>query len=599
MSFFRIILLCTASIFLGLSADAQLKGKLKSFNKDKEEKNTKAKKNGKLSFGERLGNITGNLMTGKTDNLSDVSLMINYLNGIYPVDIKTSETKMMPEGTREGDYVVSVSFMKNEGIGMYELEGTISADGEPMQYVGLGSYVAVFPFKPYSPVRINIQSDNGDEAEFYLETIPEIEIVSVNGEESLPILDLSEDIKLEYYNPEGAEGTDIRLSLITDVTGVRALNHFADFKSESSGIKTVTIPKESLANPEISGDLNVGQFNKGENWLILEREQIINKKDYGDNQYPGNLAASDITVRSFSTFPVIVKGKQEEGLLTSLNVRYKSRDKIDRYDFYKPNANTGIPFSKGSKFGLVSFTVSANTFSQETSQSSSSYSVGGITYTTTTTTTTTYEFPQVPDDYWEYVMESIYSEVTAFFDSEYGIEFIPVEDLTTVPEYQQYFGAEAENTKSKVKMSYKNTLRTRPNTFSEIFANASSNQTADNPTVNMMKKAGDIDGLLSMNLTLSVSGNEDGNVVLIPIFTFSITGRDEDRNDKQGTYINGTVIRYTGEPFNSKAVKSSKEALLQACSFDQIKRMLQDGIRKMREKEIAMGYDRIWNIAEE
>ena len=46
---------------------------------------------------------------------------------------------------------------------------------------------------------------------------------------SLPVVDVSEDLEIEIMNPPGAEKTRIKVSLLTDVMGVRAFNHFADF----------------------------------------------------------------------------------------------------------------------------------------------------------------------------------------------------------------------------------------------------------------------------------------------------------------------------------------------------------------------------------
>ncbi len=584
------LILAVLALGLSMSASAQIN----PFKKDKapEEEETEKKK---LSLGERIGKVAGNLMTSKTDQLDEVVARITYYCGMYPTYLNTSETKFMPEGTYEGDHIVGVSFTKNDGIGMYEVEGEFFADGQQLENLGLGAFGTSFYVPKYSPVDLQFKTASGDEAYFSIPQIPGIDIISVNGETSLPILDLAEDIVLEYNNPEGSENTTLKVSLLTDITGVRALNHFAEFETKETGVRKVTIPKEALANPEISGQLNAGQFNKGENYLILERVKIIDKDDFDENQNPGDLAASEITIKAFATMPVIVKGKQDEGIITNLKVRYKSPDKVNQYQFNKPSATTGIPFSKASRFGLASFTMSARTFHQETE---TSVEYGAYT-TTYTTTTTTLEFPQLPNEHWEYVMDQIYSDVVEFFKSEYNVEFVPVESVTSAPNYDILFEAEDVNAKKQVKTSYKGTKRSTPKTPGEIFKNVNSNTTADNPTVNLMKEAGDIDGLVNMNLNLAIAANNEQNVILVPTFSFSIQGRDEERQDQLGTYVSGYIMRNTGEAFNSDAIKASKEELLRVCSFDAITEMLKAGLKTMREKEIEMGYDRIWNISEE
>lgn len=552
----------------------------------------------KVRLGEKIGKLTGNLMTGKTDDLSMVSVKNNFICGIYPPDIKTSEVKFFKDELYEGDYIVSISFLKQEGFGMLELKGEVTVEGEPMEYVGLGSYGKSFGYPLMHPVVVEINTESGDYASFTYHPIPKIDFVTVNGETSLPVLDMDEDIKLVYYNPPGAENTKVKLSLITDVVGVRALNHFAEFKSGEAGQVTVTIPKESLASPEIAGQLNAGNFNKGENYLILERELITNKDEYGPEQQVGKIATSDISVKSYAAMPVIVKGKQDGGLLVSLKVSGKSDNKSIGYDFYKPNATTGIPFSQGNKFGLVSFTMSASTYKRESNTSTSSHSIGNTRYTTTTTTTTTWEFPQLPDSYWNDMMETVYTDVVAFFKSEYNIDFVTVESVTSTEQYASLFPSGDKNTQTKVEKSYKGTNRVTPQRLGEFFANASSNLTSDNPTVNMMKNAGDVDGLVSMHLDLVVGENEKGNIVLFPKLRISANGRDETNNDKQGTYFNGVVARTTGEPFNEELLKSNPSELTRIVSWPNLKIEFEKGMRALRAKEVELGFDRIWSIGE-
>ncbi|MEP5610953.1 MAG: hypothetical protein ABJP45_01825 [Cyclobacteriaceae bacterium] len=552
----------------------------------------------KVRLGEKIGKLAGNLMTGKTDDLSLVSVKNNFICGIYPPEIKTSEIKFFEKGLYEGDYIVSISFLKQEGIGMLELQGEVTVEGEPMEYVGLGSYAKSFGYPLMHPVVVRIKTESGDEASFTYNPIPKIEFVSVNGETALPILDMDEDIELVYYNPPGAENTKVKLSLITDVAGARALNHFAEFKSGKEGEVTVTIPKESLASPEIAGQLNAGNFNKGENYLILERELITNKDNYGPEQQVGKIATSDISVKSYTAMPVIVKGKQDGGLLVSLKVSGKSENKTIGYDLYKPNATTGIPFSQATKFGLVSFTMSASTYKRESETSSNSYTVGNTRYTTTTTRTTTWEFPQLPDSYWNDMMQRVYEDMVAFFKSEYNVDFVPVEAVTSTNEYATLFPSGDQNTETKVEKSYMGTNRVAPQRLGEFFANASSNLTSDNPTVNMMKNAGDIDGLVSMHLDLVVGSNDAGNIVLFPKLAVSGTGRDENNNDKQGTYFNGVVARTTGEPFNEDLLKSNPSELTRIVSWPKLQVEFEAGMRALRSKEIELGFDRIWSIGE-
>lgn len=566
----------------------------------KKDGDTGDEKKKKFNLMEKIGDATANLMTGKTETLDGVVCRPSYINGLYSTEIETTEAKYFPPGVREKDHVLFVSFFKNEGTGMLEIvDGSVTADGEPMDYYGMGSYGIFYDYPRTRPITLEVTAKNGDQASFTFEAIADVEILSVNGETSLPILDLAEDIELEYYNPPGSEGSTIKVSMLTKVMGVRAFNHFADFKVTKPGKVKVSIPKEALANPEIAGQLNMGNFDKGDNYIIVEREIKRIKEDFDANQKPGKLAASELYTRNYASFPVIVRGKQDEGIMTVLRVRGETADKSLGYAFYKPNANTGIPLSKASKFGLLSFTMEAKTYHREVEESTSSWTVGNTRYTQTTTTTTTYEFPQLPDDYWEYSLDKAYQEVVNFFKKEYNIEFVPVEDVTSTPQYSGLFDAGDKNTYKGVLHSYKNTQRSNPHTMGEIFGSTSTNLTADNPRVNMMKAAGEVDGMVSMHLTLTVGANKEGNIILYPSLSISISGRDESRQDKEGKYLDGQISRKTGEPFNENLLKSDKEELYRVCSMPVLLDAMKQGITTLRAKEVEMGYDRIWNIEEQ
>jgi hypothetical protein len=572
---------------------------------EKEEKDKKKfkLKMPELRIGEKLGNLAGNLMTSTTKELDVAIAKFNIISGVYPPEIKTSESKYYPNGTIEGDYMLSVSFFKSEGLGLYKIDGTVTCEGKEMEYVGLGSYLAAFPNAFTTPKSIKVKTTSGDEATFSLKPINKVEIIAVNGDRSLPIIDLAEDIKLTYKNPVGSAGTRIRVSLITDVAGARALNHFASFDAGKDGEVTVTIPKESLSNPEIVGSVKgVGNYNKGENFLIIEREFKTERDKLDASQNMGSLKSAEITATSYASMPVIIKGKQEESVYASIKISDKSLTNNVGYTFYKPNANYGIPFSKGSKFGLTSFTMQGNTFKQDVSSSEKTgydYSAryGYVQTRTITTTTTTYQFPQLTNAQWQTVMDRVYNGLVKFMKTEYNIDFVPVEKITSNTNYASLYPAAANNTASIVNTSYKGTQRTDPKSIGEIVGSISENYTTDNIVGNLMKEA-DVDGLVNMHLSFQVAGNSEGKVILIPSLSIKITGRDESNNSKQGTYASGYIVNTSGKAFNGDLVKTNPNALAQACSTDEIISGLIEGIKNLRQKEVALGYDKIWNIGQ-
>lgn len=579
----RIFLLLLVASCTLLAANAQ------------EEKESKFKfKKPNFKLGEKIGNIVGNLMTSTAKELDEVVAKSYIISGVYPPEIETSESKFYPSGTIEGDYIVGVTFMKGDGVGMYKIDGKVTCDGVEMEYVTVGSYLAAFR-EPFTDAKeIQIETTSGDKAKLFLKPVSGVEIIAVNGESSLPILDLAEDFTLTYFNPAGSENTKIRVSLLTDIMGVRALNRFATFDSKPDAQVTVTIPKEALSNPEIVGSVKgVGNYNKGENFLIVERLLLTERDQMGPEQNVGDLQTAEISATSFASIPVIVKGKQEESVYASIKVSQKLDNGIG-YTVYKPNANSGIPLSKGSKFGLATFTLEGQLFKQETNKSER---YGYDKTRIITTTTTTYQFPKLPDSYWEYVMNDVYTKLIDFMKAEYSISFVPVEKVTGASEYKTLFPSAQGNSEKIIQTSYQGTQRTDPKSVREILGNVSSNFTSDNSITNMMKEI-DVDGLVNMHLQFQVAGDKGGKVVLIPTLTISINGRDEDNNNKSGNYAGGYIVNTEGTPFNGDLVKASPEALAKACSTDKIVAGLIDGIRNLRKKEVELGYDRIWNIGE-
>ena len=269
-----------------------------------------------LRIGEKLGNLAGNMMTSKTDNLAETAPVASLISGVYDLQTNTSESKYFPAGTREGNHVVAITFMKQEGVGMYQLKGEVSCDDHPLEYVGLGSYAYTFDKPLTAPRTINIKTETGQEGSFTITPIAEIEILSVNDDPTLPIIDLSEDLKITFTNPDVDDGSTIKVGLLTDVAGARVFNYFADFPAKKG---EVTIPHEAFSNLEVSGAMGAGNVNKGNSYLLLERQIVTEKSEMPDYQNVELFPSATIQAKSYATKPVIVKGKQENGVIATLS----------------------------------------------------------------------------------------------------------------------------------------------------------------------------------------------------------------------------------------------------------------------------------------
>jgi len=549
---------------------------------------------GQLRLREKMGGLAGNLMTGKTDDLSVTSPMVILTTGIYDPATNTSESNYFPKGTEDGSHIMSITFMKNEGTGMFKVSGDVKIDGQESDYVGLGSYGYVFDKPVTGDKTITVQTETGDKASYTLSPVPEIEIISINGDSLFPIVDLTEDMKIKVTNPKGSEGTVVKIGLLSMAAGAKIINYFAEYKATG---KEILIPKESFSNLEISGALNTGQVDKGQTYLIVTREKVLQASEIDPKNISGTAVKPTFKSQAYGSKQVVVKGKQENGVITEVKFSGKYKDNL-AYSVYKPNARAGIPFSRASKFGLASLSISGRTYKKETEKgSSTSYGIG-TSYTTTWTRTTTYKFPQLPEQYWEGVMDAFYKKFTASMKQSLSIDFANVDEVTAASNYKNLFQGNEYNNEKGVSKSYRNTLFTTPNSFAELWANRSSSKSEESATNMMMKELG-LDGLVSIQITFDVGANENNEIVLLPQVHFSMKGMDETNQNKPGTYADGFITFKKGVPFSEEKLKNDPNYLIGILNIDSMVETIKFMLLNLKQKEVTLGFDKIWSIGEE
>lgn len=549
---------------------------------------------GQFKLREKIGGLAGNMMTGKTDDISLTSPIVSLTTGIYDPETQTSESKYFPKGTTDGAHMINITFMKNAGTGMFKINGDVKVDEKELEYVGLGSYGYLFDAPISADKTITIETETGDKATYTLSPVPEIQILSINGDSTFPIIDLKEDMTIRVSNPKGSEGTTIKIGLLAHAAGAKAINYFAEFKASGNEI---LIPKESFSNLEISGALNTGQVDKGATYLIVTREKVTQSSDIDPSKISGS--ASNVTFKSqaYASKQVLVKGKQENGIITEVKFSGNYKKEL-AYSIYKPNARTGIPFSRGSKFGLASLSISGSTYKKETeSGSSTSYGIG-VKYINTWTKTTTYKFPQLPENYWENVMDSFYKRFALAMEKNLSIGFANVDDVTAASNYKNLFNGNEYNNEKGVSKSYRNTLFTTPSSFAEIWANRSSSKSEETTTNMMMKELG-LDGLVSIQITFDIGANENDEIVLLPRVNFSMKGMDETNENKPGTYAEGFITYKKGVPFSEEKLKNDPNYLIQILNIDNIVANINFMLLNLKQKEVDLGFDKIWSIGEE
>ena len=551
----------------------------------------------KKTLGERFSTMAGKLMTQKSEGLSGIELNATLVSGLFDMRTEVSETKFYPPGTIEGDYAVSLTFTRFSGIGMVDLQGEITCDGEPLKPVGMGTFIKVFPTPSSTERRISIKAANGDDAEFIIKPIPEIEILNVNGQFAMPTIDLGEDLIIAFTNPPGSENTTVSVGLLSDFMGARTINYFAEVTPKEDVIK---IPKESFSEAAIGAKLGGGQFNKGKNFLVLRRQSYLTGSKLGPEQRKGKLSTVALESAAYASWPVIVKGKQvEEEVLTELSFAGRFGPEKIGFEIHKPNALKGIPFSKASKFGLGTLVVDGTTFSMKTEVTNNVLDLVDYTgwsytrYTTFKTETTVLQFPQLPAEHWNQLLEKFYTKLSALFQSKYNITFTDVNQITATKDYQFLFPINEVNDNVKVSRGYLQTRRMNPSKIGQSNTALTTVSNGENTLQRIMKEAG-VDGLVNVEIHFRIGADKKKQVVLIPTVRLSIRGMDETLNNKYGIYAEGRLSFTDGVPFNEAALRNDPDVLLKILNVDRMIECIDYMISNLKKRETELGFEEIW-----
>ena len=73
---------------------------------------------------------------------------------------------------------------------MLKIKGDVKVEGNEAEYVGMGSYGYVFDQPITGDKTITVETKTGDKASYTLSPVPAIEIISINGDSTFPIIDL-------------------------------------------------------------------------------------------------------------------------------------------------------------------------------------------------------------------------------------------------------------------------------------------------------------------------------------------------------------------------------------------------------------------------
>lgn len=525
----------------------------------------------------QIGKMVGGMITAKTADLNEVAMQVRFIRNLYPADTKTTEATYFPNDWRAGRNVVSVNFLKRQGVGMYAIDGQVNADGTPLTYAGNGAYGRFLD--DVGPHTVSISTIKGQKAEVSVEPVEPVKLKAINGGSGK--IDLSQDLTLEF-ELQNAAHTMMKASLLMDIMGARDWVDIAQFKEKEK----VVIPAAAFKNlPGVAP-------TKGASFLRVERMHVF------DQVVPGVGAAQVLSV-AWDAKPVTVEGDfgtkietiKAEGVVKSEGAT-KGHARDLHYDLSKPNAYTGRPFSTAKKFALISLSVRATKL-QQVQSTSTTTTAGNIQTTTTTTTTKT--FPTLPPVFWDALVENVAKDVIALFKKNYNIDIIPVEDVLKAPSYATLEAIPEEHSVVEVERNYKGTRNLIPTSISGLFKSISSTFASDRIDARLIRELG-VDGLVSVTLDLEMPWEEFS---LSPRLAIRVSGPANGYMHGPTIYAQG-VVYGPGVPLDEAKLKAENKTVLKVLE-DIVRRQdliktLAAGLEKLKATEAEQHYPALWAL---
>lgn len=526
----------------------------------------------------QVGKLAGKLMTSSTDDLNEASTQIRYMRNIYPPEANTTEVGYF-DNWEAGRNTIGINSFKRNGVGMLKIDGTVTANGDPLPYVDNGAYGKFLD--NLEPQTVEIETVSGQKVSYQVGPVEAVRLTSVNGGSGE--VDLGQDLVLEFDVPENSVHKNMRVMLLMKIMGARAWTDIAMIKESEK----VVIPAETFKHLPTLG------LQTGDSYLMVERYKV------SPNTYEG-IGAAQVLSLAYDTMPVHVSNKPKRLNGIRVEGEIEDEDGTISYTASKPNAFLGKPFSAGKTFALTSLTVRATKLKQsrtDVSTSTSYQTFGDTRYkvTTTTTKTETRKFPTLPEPFWDLFLNTMYEDVLATLNNNFGANFIPVETVVQAPSYKELEPIDDEITEVEVSKSYKGTKPLLPTTFAAIMSSISTTFASDRVDARLISELG-VDGLVAVTVDLEMPWEEFS---LSPRLSFRITGAPNGYIYGPTVYAEGII---TGNGVELDEAKENTEIGLdlvnqivrQPTLIDAFNRSL----KELKAEEQKHSYEEIWALQE-
>ena len=529
----------------------------------------------------RVGTMAAGLMTGSTDDLSEINYMVTYTDRSVPTASGEASVNAISDWQGEAP-LVSTTLFKRSGIGMLDLDGEVTLDGAPLPRTFPGSYSRFFDAPASGPLAVGFTTATGSES-FSVVPRPPVRIVRVNGgDPDGATIDLTRPLVLEL-DRSASDAADLRIALLGSTMGVKGFWDVAVVAAADRIELPASIWTHTQGNP----------IDRGDNWLRVE--EYVRP----ETQATPNGGQAMVAAYASDYAAVTVTGERADNLVgiarraaATLEGTVEADGREVAWTAVKPVAFQSPPLSRARRLALVTLMVEARGLSQ--SETSTSERSGGVGVTVTTTTTRSRQFARLGDAFWQSLLTDLLAGITDGLDGHLDATILPVRDVVASPAYQRFGAVADENTASFVRHSYGGLRDLDALSFTSLFEDASGPFGAARLD-DLIRDLG-VDGLIVAELALRMPGDEFS---LSPSLRFHVLAPQSDPMQPAGlpSYLDVTVTGEGREVTNAMLDDADRlrQFLPTAINLDALAAAFGEAVGAVAEFEAGEPvYDAVW-----
>ena len=460
----------------------------------------------------QVGTLAARAMTGSTGDLAEVNAIVTYTDRAVPTESGEASVRAI-RGWQGGQPLVSTTLFKRTGIGLLNLDGTVTLDGTELPRTFPGSYSRFFDAPPAGPLTLSFASATGQSESHTVAPRPAVRIVRINGQEPAgATISLNEPLVLEL-DRSATDAADLRIALLGSTMGVQGFWNVAVVGAAARVELPASVWTHTQGNP----------INRGDNWLKVE-EYV---RPVAEATASGGQAMTVAYASDYAN--VTVTGERDDNLVgiasregARLTGTAEAGGRAVQWTAIKPVAFQSPPLGHARRLALVALNVTA-TGLRQTSTSTSERTDYAAGTRTVTTTTRTRQFAQLPDALWQSLLVDTFNGMSARMAPAIDATLIPVADVVAASAYQRFPAPEDANSARFVRHSYGGLRDLDALSFTSLFVDASGPFSAARLD-NLMREL-DVDGLVVAELSLAMPDDEFS---LTPTLTFRILAPTTD-----------------------------------------------------------------------